>query len=475
MSEGLPVKARILTIDDERSVCVSCKRILEEEGYAVEYVTSGHAGLERARAGDFDLVLLDLKIPDLPGMEVLDALRRELPELQVVIITGFATIQTSIEAIKKGAFDYVPKPFTPEELSIAVSKALEDRSLRSENAYLKEELSRLTRGSPIIGRSKAMEEIALQIRKVAPTDFTITVYGESGTGKELIARAIHDNSHRASGPFVAVDLSALSPTLVESELFGHVRGAFTGATGSRPGYFSIAAGGTLFLDEVSNVSLELQGKLLRVVESRKLHPVGSEKELDVDVRIVAATNRDLYELSEEGKFRQDLYYRLNVIPIVVPPLRERTEDIPVLAAHFLAEARPSNPNTPLNGFASEAMAKFLGYGWPGNVRELKHIVERLVATVDDTLVRVDHLPPAIRGTLASPVDFEVEDVAGLKEAKRRVKEAVYAQVEKSFVMRALEKSGWNVTRAAQNVGMARPNFHALMRRYGIRARDMDEL
>lgn len=194
----------------------------------------------------------------------------------------------------------------------------------------------------------------------------------------------------------------------------------------------------------------------------------------MDVRIVCATNKDLYQLCEDGKFRQDLYYRLNVIPLVVPPLRERTEDIPILASHFLTEARKSNPNSSLNGFTSEAMAKLIGYGWPGNVRELKHLIERLVATVDDTLVRVDHLPPTVRGTIPPPIDCEVEDLAGLKEAKRRLKEAVFAQVEKNFVMRALEKAGWNVTRAAQNVGMARPNFHALMRRYGIRARETDE-
>jgi two-component system NtrC family response regulator len=467
----------VLVIDDERSVCVSCKRILEEEGYAVEYLTSGREGVTRAVAGDHDLVLLDLKMPDLPGMEALEILRRDKPDLQVIIITGFATIQTSIEAIKKGAFDYVPKPFTPEELSVAVAKALEHRKLACENAYLKQELNRLTRGSAIIGRSRAMEEIAMQIRKVAPTDFTVTVYGESGTGKELIARAIHDLSHRASGPFVAVDLSALSPSLVESELFGHVRGAFTGATGSRPGYFSIASGGTLFLDEVANVSWELQGKLLRAVETRKVHPVGSEREVEVDVRIVCATNRDLYELAEAEKFRQDLYYRLNVIPITVPPLRERDQDVPLLANHFLQEARRATPSAPVKGISSEAMAKLLSYGWPGNVRELKNIVERLVATVDDELVRAEHLPAAIRGPQAGPAELGLEDVPGdveaLKEAKRRVKEAVYAQVEKAFVMKALEKSGWNVTHAAQDVGMARPNFHALMRKYGIKTRDDD--
>jgi two-component system NtrC family response regulator len=468
--------AKILTIDDEKSVCLTCRRILEEAGHKVEYAFTAKEGVERAVAGDFEVVLLDLKLPDMSGLEVLEILRRERPDLIVIIITGYATIQTSIQAIKKGAFDYVPKPFTPEELSLAVSKALEHRELRSENEYLKQELSRLMKDSKLIGRSKAMEEILMQIRKVAPTEFTVTVYGESGTGKELIAQAIHENSNRAEKAFVAVDLSALSPGLVESELFGHVKGAFTGATQNRPGYFTIAQGGTLFLDEISNISWELQGKLLRVLETRKIHAVGSEKETEVDARIVAATNRDLYELVQGGKFREDLYYRLNVIPIVVPPLREHPDDIPLLAMHFLSAAQAGNPTSHLKGFTSGAMAKLLSFHWPGNVRELKNIVERLVATVDDELIRVEHLPAPIAGSAPgvpeiAGLDAVPENTEQLKEAKRRVKDVVFSQVEKSFVLHALEKSGYNVTKAAAAVGMQRPNFHALMRKYGIHARD----
>jgi transcriptional regulator with GAF, ATPase, and Fis domain len=273
---------------------------------------------------------------------------------------------------------------------------------------------------------------------------------------------------------VDVDLSALSAGLVESELFGHVRGAFTGATQNRPGYFSIAHGGTLFLDEISNVSWELQGKLLRAIETRKIHPVGSERESEVDVRIVAATNKDLFELVEAHKFREDLYYRLNVIPIVVPPLREHSDDIPLLATHFLKEARKEAAAAPA-GFAADAMARLISYHWPGNVRELKNIVERLVATVEGELIRLEHLPPEIRGSGAPGSELGVEDVPEnseqLKEAKRRIKESVFAQVERSFVLRALEKSGGNITRAAQSVGMQRPNFHALIRKLGLKAKD----
>jgi two-component system NtrC family response regulator len=475
--------AKVLVIDDEPSVCISCQKILREEGHVVEYVLSGLEGVRRAAAGNHDLVLLDLKMPDLAGMEALEQIRRERPELPVIIITGYATIQTGIEAVRKGAFDYIPKPFTPEELALAVQKALEDRRLRSENEYLKQELTALRQGTPILGRSKAIEDIIRQVLKVAPTDFTVTLYGESGTGKELLAQALHQHSRRADKPFVAVDLSALSSTLLESELFGHVKGAFTGATHGRPGYFSIAHGGTLFLDELANISLELQGKLLRVLETRRLRPVGSEREQEIDVRVITATNRDLFQLVEEGKFREDLYYRFNVIPIVVPALRERAEDIPILAHHFLEQARQST-STPVRGFAGEAMARLMAWHWPGNVRELRNIVERLVATADGEVIRLEHLPPEIRGGApvaagapaegpAAPADEVPETAEGLKQLKAQLRQSVADQLDRRFVLRALERSGWNVTRAAQLVGMQRPNFHALMRKFGLRARDAD--
>jgi two-component system NtrC family response regulator len=465
--------AKVLVIDDERSVCVTCRRILESEGHTVEYTLSGLEGIRMATQGDYDVVLLDLKMPDVSGMEALEQIRAARPDLTVVIITGYATIQTSIEAVRKGAFDYIPKPFTPEELTLALQKALEDRRLRSENEYLKQELTALRKGTPIIGRSRAMEDIVHQVLKIAPTDFTVTIYGESGTGKDLIAQAIHENSRRADKPFVGVDLSALSPTLLESELFGHVKGAFTGATQNRPGYFAIANGGTLFLDEVANISLELQGKLLRVLESHQVRPVGSEREQEVDVRVVTATNRDLAQLVEEGKLREDLYYRFNVIPMIVPPLRERTEDIPLLAEHFLQEAKKRS-GTNIRGFASETMAKMLAYHWPGNVRELRNVVERMVATADGDLILPPHLPTTIHGRAPAPPDEPQSPIPAtveeLKRAKRRLKETVFDGMEKRFVLHALERAGWNVTHAAQLVGMARPNFHTLMRRYGIKGK-----
>jgi len=469
-------KAKILVIDDEKVVCISCKRILEEEGHTVEYVLNGTEGIQRAIDGDYELVLLDLQMPDMSGIEVLEAIRAQRRDISIVIITGYATIQTSIEAIKKGAFDYIPKPFTPEELAIAVKQALENRQLKTENEFLKSELSKATVASGLICRSDTMSEITKQIHKIAPTDFSVLIYGESGTGKELIAQEIHRSSHRAQQQFVAVDLSAVSPNLLESELFGHVRGAFTGATGSRPGYFSLANGGTLFLDEVSNISLELQGKLLRVLESRRIRPVGGDNDQEIDIRLVAATNRDLTQMVEEGSFREDLYYRLNVIPLILPPLRERPTDIPLLAAHFMKEAKKKDSASRIRGISTEAMAKLMSYKWPGNVRELKNIIQRLVAITDGELIGVDHLPPEIDGTANTiPIDSKEapRNVEELKEAKRRLREMVYESVERQFVINSLENANWNVSKAAQNTGMQRTNFHALMRKYGIKVRDRD--
>jgi len=469
--------ANVLIIDDEKSVCLTCSKILKAAGHRVEYVLSGVEGVRRAAERPYDIVLLDLKMPDMSGMEALEIIKRDRPETTVIIITGYATIQTSIEAVKKGAFNYVPKPFTPEELSVVVEMAMENRQVHSENEYLKKEISRLQKRINFLGRSKASQDIKQQILKIAPTDFTVTIYGESGTGKELIAQAIHENSQRSEKPFVAVDVSALTQSLVESELFGHVKGAFTGATRDRAGHFATARGGTLFLDEIANISLELQGKLLRALESQRIRPVGSELEQEVDVRIVTATNRDLYKLMEEGQFREDLYYRLNVIPITVPPLRDRTEDIPLLAEHFLKEAAdaasPRCDSPRLKCFTTAAMAKLISYHWPGNVRELKNITERIVATVEGEVVGLEHLPPELTGR--SPCAEELglsEEPRTAKElisAKKRVRELAYGRLEEQFVCNALSRAGWNVTRAAELVGMQRTNFHGLMRKYNIRA------
>lgn len=463
--------AKILVIDDEKSVCLTCRRILEEDGYEVDTVLSGIEGMEQARLGDYDLVLLDLKMKDINGLEVLENIRRDRPNLTVIIITGYATIQTSVDAIKKGAYNYVPKPFTPEELSLTVSRALKDRCVQCENRSLKKELSRLTTRMQLLGSSTEMQMLRATIRRIAPSDFTISMYGESGTGKELVAQAIHDSSQRADKAFVEVDISALAPTLAESELFGHVKGAFTGASQNRQGQFTLADGGTLFLDEVSNISMEIQGKLLRVLETRSVRPLGSERKHGVNVRIITATNRNLYQLVEQGKFREDLYYRLNVIPLTIPPLRERSEDVPLLAMHFLTESKRTF-DTPVQGFTIEAMAKLIAYPWPGNVRELKNIVERLVSICDQPLIGVEHIPTESIGTPVGLPDLETQAIPQtaqeLKLLKKQLKEQVTSDIERKFVLNALERSQWNVTRAAALVSIQRPNFHALMRKHGIK-------
>src|SRR5512139_1118153 len=322
---------RILVVDDEMIVCESCKRILEEEGYEVEAALSGKEALEKMRVNPFDVVITDLKMPGIDGMDVLNTLQKDYPDSIVIMITGFSTVETAVEAMKLGAFDYIPKPFTPDEVSIVVKKAIEKKSLLAENVYLRQELQEKYGFHNIVGKSKKMQEIYRIIAKVATTDSTVLIYGQSGTGKELIARAIHFNSPRGEKQFVPVDCAVLSENLLESELFGHVRGSFTGAVTTKPGLFEVADGGTVFLDEVGNISLSIQAKLLRVLQEREFTPVGGTKTKRVDIRLIAATNKDLEKMIQGGTFREDLYYRLNIVPISLPTLRERQEDIPILA------------------------------------------------------------------------------------------------------------------------------------------------
>ncbi len=321
---------RILVVDDEMIVCESCKRILEEERYEVETALSGKEAFDKMKANPFDIIITDLKMPGIDGMEVLKTFRKEYPDSIIIMITGFSTVETAVEAMKLGAFDYIPKPFTPDEVSIVVKRAIEKKSLMTENVYLRQELQEKYGFHNIVGKSKKMQEIYRIIAKVATTDSTVLIYGQSGTGKELIARAIHFNSPRREKQFVPVDCAVLSENLLESELFGHVRGSFTGAVTTKP-----ADGGTVFLDEVGNISLSIQAKLLRVLQEREFTPVGGTKAKKVDIRLIAATNKDLEKMIKEETFREDLYYRLNIVPIYLPPLRERQEDIPILAVHFL--------------------------------------------------------------------------------------------------------------------------------------------
>ncbi len=461
---------RILVVDDERIVCESCQRILEEEGYEVEIALGGQEAFGRMKENPFDVVITDLKMPTIDGMDVLRYLRKEYPDTIVIMITGFSTVETAVEAMKLGAFDYIPKPFTPDEVSIVVKKALEKRALQLENIYLRQELQEKYGFHNIIGKSKKMQEIYRVIAKVAPTDSTVLIYGQSGTGKELIARAIHFNSPRREKQFVPVDCAVLSENLLESELFGHVRGSFTGAVTTKPGLFEVADGGTVFLDEVGNISLSIQAKLLRVLQGREFTPVGGTKIKKVDIRLIAASNKNLEKMIKEGTFREDLYYRLNIVPIYLPTLRERQEDIPLLAGHFLKKYAEEMGKA-IKGFNPEAMERLLRYGWPGNVRELENVIERSVVMVDGEMVLGEHL--------VLPKEQEFGDVEiqtpltseELKELKKHLREKAVEDVEKAFVRTALERNNWNVTRAAEGVGMLRPNFQALMRKYNIRAKE----
>jgi DNA-binding NtrC family response regulator len=471
MGENGVSSPRILVVDDEMIVCESCKRILEEDGYEVETSLSGREAFDKMKESPFDIIITDLKMPEIDGMEVLRTFRKEYPDAIVIMITGFSTVETAVEAMKLGAFDYIPKPFTPDEVSIVVKKAIEKKNLVLENIYLRQELQEKYGFHNIVGKSKSMQEIYRIIAKVAMTDSTVLIYGQSGTGKEIIARAIHFNSPRREKQFVPVDCAVLSENLLESELFGHVRGSFTGAISTKPGLFEVADGGTVFLDEVGNISLAIQAKLLRVLQEREFTPVGGTKTKKVDIRLIAATNKDLEKLIKEETFREDLYYRLNIVPIYLPPLKERQDDIPLLSVHFLKKYAEEMGKT-VKGFTPEAMERLMRYPWPGNVRELENVIERTIVMIEnDEMVRVEHLIlPGQREKqeLREHIPMTSEE---LKEIKKQIRERAVEEVEKAFVLSALERHNWNVTRAAEEVGMLRPNFQALMRKYNLRVRE----
>ena len=461
---------RILVVDDEEIVCESGRRILEEENYDVETALGGREAFEKMRQHPFDVVITDLKMPGIDGMEVLETVHREFPDTIVIMITGFSTVETAVEAMKLGAFDYIPKPFTPDEVTVVVRKALEKRSLQIENLYLRQELQEKYGFHNIVGKTRRMQEIYRTIVKVAPTDSTVLIYGQSGTGKELIARAIHFNSLRREKPFVPVDCAALSEGLLESELFGHIRGSFTGAVATKPGLFEVADGGTLFLDEIANITLAIQAKLLRVLQEREFTPVGGTRAKKVDIRLIAATNKELEKMIREGTFREDLFYRLNIVPVTLPSLKERQEDIPLLARHFLKKYADEMGRA-VKGISPAAMEKLLGYPWPGNVRELENVMERSVVMIDGETVEAAHLIlPSSPGKEGwdGRVPATSDD---LKEIKKQLREKAVEEIERAFVLNALQRNGWNVTRASEEVGMLRPNFQALMRKYNLRARE----
>ena len=456
---------KILVIDDEVVVLRNCDKILTKEGYEVETVSNGEEGLKKLDEDNFDAVILDLRLPVLGGMGVLEKIKEKFSDIIVIMITGYSSIESAVEAIKLGASDYVPKPFSPVELTLVVKKALEKKSLINENLFLKKKLWERERYEDIIGNSPQMKKVFELIKKITKTNSTVLISGESGTGKELIARAIHSRSHRADKTFVPIDCTALPETLLESELFGHVKGSFTGAILTKPGLLEIANGGTLFLDEIGNLNLYTQGKLLRVIQEREFTPVGGTVKKKIDIRIITATNINLEKMVEEGKFRKDLFYRLNIVPIVIPPLKERKSDIPLLVYHFIDKFN-KKVGKKIKYISPDAMKLFTEYEWPGNVRELENIIERLIVTNDGNAIHSKNLPPNIYRNIEI-IRGVPKSNSELKHMKRITKEKLYIEIEKNFLLESLKRNNWNITKAAKDVGMQRTNFQAMMKKNEI--------
>jgi two-component system nitrogen regulation response regulator NtrX len=450
------VKPTILIVDDEPGVRTALTGVLRDEGYQVEAVPSGEACLDRMTRGPVDLIVLDVWLPGMDGLATLARLRERQVDAQVVLISGHGNIESAVRAIKLGAFDFVEKPLSLEKTVLVVRNALRQRRLEAENRALR---ARVDRTQTMVGESYAMRQLREQVAMAAPTNGRVLIYGENGTGKELVARTIHALSRRRTGPFVEVNCAAIPEELIESELFGHVRGAFTGAVADRRGKFEVADGGTIFLDEIGDMSLKTQAKVLRVLQEQTMEPVGGTARIKVDARVLAATNKDLQAEIRAGSFREDLYFRLNVIPIFVPPLRERAEDIPLLSEHFMAEfAREYGRR--LKTFEPEAIAVIQQYPWPGNVRELRNVIERLMIMVPgDTIAASDlgfldhHAPPRA----------EVQGVSGgrltLHEARDRF--------ERDLILRTLAEQQGNMSRTAEALGVERSNLYRKMRAFGI--------
>ncbi len=457
---------RVLTVDDEPIVCESIRRVLSEEGYEVATATSARQGLDLIGRENFDLLLLDIRMPEMGGIDFLREARGLSPDTEVIIITGHATIQTAVEAIKLGATDYLQKPVSPDKLIVAAARALERRHLIGLTRRLRSELDTRYRIGNVICSSPAMRKVMRLVERVAPANSTVLIQGETGTGKELIARAIHYNSPRKDAPFVVADCAAISESLLESELFGHVRGAFTGAVRDRKGLVEAARGGTLFLDEIGTISPSIQGSLLRLIQEHEIRPVGADRAVSVDVRVVAATNRDLNAEAAEGTFRDDLYYRLSVFTISLPPLRERTEEIPLLAHHFITEFAQEFQKR-IDGITPRALTALELHEWPGNVRELQNVIERACLLADDHLIDVDALPTVVGEHPTAEWDDVPLDAQGLAQKKKELRAEAVDRLEKLFVLKALQRAHWNVSNAARAVGMLRPNLHAMMRKHGI--------
>ncbi|MGZ8267429.1 MAG: sigma-54-dependent transcriptional regulator [Burkholderiales bacterium] len=430
-------RGKILIVDDDEVVCKAVERALDDLGFAIDASTDPIAALEAVRKASYDLVICDIKMPGMDGMTLLERIKEYDPSILVVMMTGHASIESAVEAMKKGAQEYIAKPFPPAEIRLLVERAFERRRLVEENLYLKTELKQLEGGDVVVGASPEMQHVFELAMTVAKTDSSVLITGESGTGKEIIARIMHFHGPRANAPFVTVNCSAIPEHLLESELFGHKKGAFTGALYSKRGSFELAHGGTFFLDEIGDMQLSLQAKILRVLEEKKVKKVGAEEAISVDTRVIAATNKDLAVEIREGRFREDLYYRLNIVQIAIPPLREHKVDIAVLARQFLNRFS-TDMNKPLSDYSPGALDLMMRYDWPGNIRELKNAIERAVIfAVPGEPIRMNHLPPQILAAAGQPARVVPGEFQSLKA------------MELDYIKQVLEACGGNKARASE--------------------------
>ncbi len=458
-----PAPPRVLVVDDEAGMRKSLAIMLRREDYVVAEAAGGTAALDQIGREVFDLIVADLNMDDLSGLEVLRHVKQANPDVEVIMMTAYGTIESAVEAMKLGAFDFITKPFQPEEILLRVRNAIDKRQLRREVHRLRAEAQHASGLERIVGVSEPIRRLLASVPRVGQTDSTVLVTGESGTGKELIARAIHATSRRAHGPFVSVSCAALPEQLLENELFGHVRGAFTGALAARKGLLEEAQGGTFFLDEVGEAPLAIQTKLLRVLEERSIRRLGDNRSWPVDIRVVAATNRDLDVAVREKAFREDLLYRLNVIRLHLPPLRERSDDVPLLTRHFLA-LHCRQLERELEGFAPEALEALGGYAFPGNIRELSNVIEQAVALAAGPLIELDDLPERVRhpqslGGRATPPAATMSTTP-LEDALEGV--------EQEQIREALRLTGWNISQAATRLGVSRNTLRYRIEKYGLR-------